>query len=129
MSKINIGDMVYVRKHGSDIKQHFHAKVVQIIGPQKFGVKGLRYYGFDEHVTYVFDNEIELMEEDRQPSPAYEAWRLASRSEQEVAELAEKAVIRVWNNTPEADRLNLTRSDYLRAASNALLQAAQPSDQ
>lgn len=125
MSKINVGDMVYVRPRGKDIDQHYHAKVVALIGPQKFGVLGLRYYGFDRHVTYVFDSEIELMEQDRQPSPSYEAWRLAHRVEEEAAELARAAVVRVWNSTPEADQLTLTRADYLRAASNALLQAIE----
>lgn len=124
MTKINIGDMVYVCKHESTIEQHFHAKVVSIIGPQKFGVKGMRYYGFDNHVTYVFDNEVELMEEDRQPSPSYEAHRLEWKTRDEASELAADAVTRTWNATSETNRLTLTREDYLRAASNALLQAA-----
>jgi len=130
VSKINVGDIVYVKPKGKGLEFHHHARVVQYRpGDVMLGVKGLRYYGFDTNTTWVSVSEVEVMTDERKSSPHYEAWRLAHKAEEEAAELARAAITRVWNHTPEADQLTLTRADYLRAASNALLQAAQPDNQ
>jgi hypothetical protein len=117
-----VGDIVHVRSK-DEPWNHFHGKVSQLVGLHKVGVKRLSYNGFEHFTTWVWDTDITLMTDKPMRDLDYEARTAMYKVKQEAGEIASEAVRRSFDSTPEADRLSLTRTDYLRAASNALLQA------
>lgn len=120
--KIRVGDIVHVRDK-NEPWNHYHAKVSDLVGPHKIGVKRLGYSGFEHFTSWVWDEDVTVMTDKPMRDPHYEARIKLYKIIEEVSTAAGDAVRQAFDTADPDTQLTLTRADLVQAAVNALTQA------